>query len=101
MKQELYINGEVVGYSLSTQNIEDVLGEGWIYRAVTLDEVLEIMYRGLLRTGGLSWEEFRHLYKTGVVFTSRRRGQYSLWQVHGLVMKRVREVNWRKRLKKV
>lgn len=101
MVQEIMIDGERERYSLTTEVIRRVLGGGLssaggrllIYRAVTLDDVLEIVYRGLYHNHGLTWDEFRHGYKTGVVFTSRRRGHYSLWQVHGLVMKRVRAVN--------
>lgn len=32
MKQELYINGEVVSYSLDTNSIESVLERAYIYK---------------------------------------------------------------------
>ena len=36
MKQELYINGEVVGYTLQTNNITSVLGKAYIYKVPVL-----------------------------------------------------------------
>lgn len=47
MRQELYINGEVVGYSLLTRHITGVLGKAYIYRSPTPDDVLRIVYRVL------------------------------------------------------
>ena len=40
MKQELYINGEVVGYTLQTNNITSVLGKAYIYKVSVLFELV-------------------------------------------------------------
>ena len=54
MKKELYIKGEVVSYTLLTKNITAVLGKAYIYKVPTPEDVLRIVYRGLLRTCGLT-----------------------------------------------
>ena len=40
MKQELYINGEVVGYTLQTNNITSVLCKAYIYKVPVLFELV-------------------------------------------------------------
>lgn len=93
MRQELYINGEVVGYSLLTRHITGVLGKAYIYRSPTPDDVLRIVYRGLTRTCGLTLEEFVGGFNTGVVWMSRKKGQYTLWMIYGLLQGRINEIN--------
>ena len=93
MKQELYINGEVVGYSLQTKNITSVLGNAYIYRVPTSVDVLRIVYRGLLRTCGLTQEEFVSGFNSGTVWMSKKKGQYTLWMIYGLLLGRIKEIN--------
>lgn len=54
MKQELYIKGEVVSYTLLVKHITAVLGKAYIYKVPTPEDVLRIVYRGLMRTCGLA-----------------------------------------------
>lgn len=59
----------------------------------TKEEVLEVVYRGLTRACGLSLDEFIGGYGTGAVRMSKRKGQYTLWMIYGLLRGRIREVN--------
>ena len=93
MKQELYINGEVVGYTLQTNNITSVLGKAYIYKAPTPEDVLRIVYRGLLRTCGLTLEEFVSGFNSGTVWMSKKKGQYTLWMIYGLLRGRINQIN--------
>lgn len=93
MKQELYINGEVVGYSLQTKHITSVLGKAYIYRVPTPEDVLRIVYRGLLRSCGLTQEEFVIGFRTGTVWMSKKKWQYTLWMIYGLLQGRINEIN--------
>ena len=93
MKQELYIKGEVVSYSLLTKHITAVLGKAYIYKSPTTDEVLKIVYRGLTRTCGLTLGEFIGGFNTGVVWMSKKKGQYTLWMIYGLLQGRINEIN--------
>ena len=93
MKQELYIKGEVVSYSLLTKHIEAVLGKAYIYKSPTTEEVLKIVYRGLTRTCGLTLSEFVGGFNTGTVWMSKKKGQYTLWMIYGLLQGRIREIN--------
>ena len=93
MKQELYIKGEVVGYSLLTKNITAVLGKAYIYRVPTSEDVLRIVYRGLLRTCGLTLDEFVSGFNSGTVWMSKKKGQYTLWMIYGLLQGRINEIN--------
>lgn len=93
MKQELYIKGEVVGYTLQTKNITAVLGKAYIYRVPTPEDVLRIVYRGLLRTCGLSLDEFVSGFNSGTVWMSKKKVQYTLWMIYGLLQGRINEIN--------
>lgn len=93
MKQELYIEGEVVSYTLLTKHIEGVLGKAYIYRQPTAEDVLKIVYRGLTRTCGLTLDEFVGGFNTGTVWMSKKRGQYTLWMIYGLLQSRIKEIN--------
>lgn len=93
MKQELYIKGEVIGYSLLTKHITAVLGTAYIYKTPTKEEVLGIVYRGLTRNCGLTQSEFIGGFNTGTVWMSKRKGQYTLWMIYGLLRGRIREIN--------
>ena len=93
MKQELYVNGEVVGYSLQSRHIMSVLGKAYIYRCPTTEDVLRIVYRGLDRSCGLTQEEFVSGFHSGSVWMSKQKGQYTLWMIYGLLRGRIREIN--------
>lgn len=93
MKQELYINGEVVSYSLETKSIESVLGRAYIYKQPVWQDVLKIVYKGLSRTCGLTLDEFIGGYETGTVWMSKRKGQYTLWMIYGLLQGRIKQIN--------
>ena len=95
MKQELFINGEVVSYTLQTKHITAVLGKAYIYKVPTPEDVLRIVYKGLLRTCGLTLEEFVVGYHRGSVWMSRKKGQYTLWMIYGLLRGRINEINKR------
>lgn len=93
MKQELYINGEVVSYSLDTKSIESVLGRAYIYKVPDWQDVLKIVYKGLTRTCGLTMDDFIGGYESGTVWMSKRKGQYTLWMIHGLLHSRIKSIN--------
>ena len=57
MKQELYIKGEVVSYTLLTKNITAVLGKAYIYRVPTPEDVLRIVYPTWLDILDMGYEE--------------------------------------------
>lgn len=90
MKQELYINGEVVGYTLLTKNITGVMGKAYIYKSPTINEVLRIVFRGLDRTLGLTESEF--ISGFGTVYM-RKKGQYTVWMIYGLLRGRINQIN--------
>lgn len=93
MKQELYIDGDIVSYTLQTKNITSVLGKAYIYKSPTPEDVLRIVYKGLLRNHGLSQEEFVSWWKTGRVWMSKKKGQYTLWMIYSLLRGRINEIN--------
>ncbi len=93
MRQELYINGEVVSYTLQTKHIESVLGKAYIYKSPTPEDVLRIVYRGLSRPCGLTLDEFVSGFNSGTVWMSKKKGQYTLWMIYGLLRGRIKEIN--------
>ena len=93
MKQELYVNGEVVDYSLQSRHIMSVLGKAYISKTPTPEDVLRIVYRGLTRSCGLTQEEFVSGYHSGRVWMRKQKGQYTLWMIYGLLRGRIREIN--------
>lgn len=93
MKQALFIDGMEVRYSLETKNIALVLGSGFIYQRPTFMEILEIVYRGLKSTGGYRLEEFQIQYLNGKIFTSRRKGHYTMSLVRRLIQERIKQMN--------
>lgn len=93
MKQELYIKGEVVSYTLLTKHITAVLGKAYIYKVPTPEDVLRIVYRGLMRTCGLTLDEFVQGFNSGTVWMSKKKGQYTLWMIYGLLRGRINEIN--------
>ena len=93
MKQELYINGEVVGYTLLTKNITGVMGKAYIYKSPTINEVLRIVFRGLDRTLGLTESEFVQGFGTGNVYMRKKKGQYTVWIIYGLLRGRINQIN--------
>lgn len=93
MKQEVTISGEVVSYSLQTKHITTVLGKAYIYKTPTPEDVLRIVYRGLTRTCGLTQDEFVQGFSTGVVWMSKKKGQYTLGMIYRLLQGRINEIN--------
>ena len=93
MKQELYIKGEVVSYTLQSKHITAVLGKAYIYKVPTPEDVLGIVYRGLLRTCGLTLEELVSGFHSGTVWMSKKKGQYTLWMIYGLLRGRINQIN--------
>lgn len=93
MKQELYINGEVVGYTLQTNNITSVLGKAYIYKVPAPEDVLSIVYRGLQRTCSLTLEEFVSGYNSATVWMSKKKRQYTMWMIYGLLRGRINQIN--------
>ena len=93
MKQELYINGEVVSYSLQRQNIVKVLGKTYIYKVPVPEDVLRIVYKGLTRSCGLTSDEFVSGFNNGKVWMSKKKGQYTLGMIYRLVQSRINEIN--------
>ena len=93
MKQELTVNGEVVSYTLQTKHITSILGKAYIYKTPTPEDVLRIVYRGLTRTCGLTQSEFVAGFNTGLVWMSKRRGQYTLGMIYRLLQGRINEIN--------
>lgn len=96
MKQELYIDGEAVGYSLLSKNVTRVLGDGYIYRLPSSGDVLRIVYLGLERNFGLTLDDFVSGYHSGRVIMSKRRRQYTLWMIYSLLLDRIAEINKKK-----
>lgn len=64
-----------------------------IYKVPTTEEVLKIVYRGLNRTCGQTLDEFVGGFNTGMVWMSKKKGQYTLWMIYGLLRGRIREIN--------
>lgn len=97
MIQEIFIEGEAVKYSIQEKHVISVLGQVYIYKVPTFEDLLHIVFLGLSDQKGLRFEEFRNMYHTGVVYTSRRKGQYGLFEVRRLVRARIKEINLRTR----
>lgn len=93
MKQELYIKGDVVSYTLLTKNILAVMGKAYIYKSPTPEDVLRIVYRGLTNTQGLTLDEFIGGFNSGTVWMRKKKGQYTLWMIYGLLQARINEIN--------
>lgn len=93
MRQELFIKGEAVSYTLETRNVTAVLGKAYIYKVPTPQDVLRVVYRGLMSTRGLTLDEFIAGYNNGTVWMSKRKGQYTLWMLYGLLQGRIRKIN--------
>ena len=47
MKQELFMEGEKVSYSIQAKNVVSVLGKVYIYRKPTMEDILRIVWLGL------------------------------------------------------
>lgn len=98
MIQEIFIDTDRVRYSIAEKHVIAVLGSVYIYKVPTFDNLLEIVFRGLTDQKGLTFEEFRYMYYTGIVRTSKKKGQYTFFMVRQLVMARVKEINRKAKL---
>ena len=82
----------MISITLLAKNITAVLGKAYIYRVPTPEEVLRIVYRGLMWTCGLTLEEFVQGFSSGTVWMSKK-GKYTLWMIYGLLNGRIKEIN--------
>ena len=46
MRQEITIDGLSIAYSIEEKNIRAVMGQGHIYRTLTYNDMINIIYRG-------------------------------------------------------
>ena len=59
MKQCIMIDGVEVQYTIETKAILTVLGSVYIYRPVTFLDTIRIVYLGLQRSYGYTFDEFQ------------------------------------------
>ena len=78
MKQSIIIDGIEIQYSIETKDIFAVLGSAYIYRPVTFLDTIRIIYRGLQRNCGYSFDEFQAAVMKGNIYPSKKRGHYPL-----------------------
>ncbi len=71
MKQCLMIDGMEIEYSIETESIFATLGSVYIYRPVTFRDTLRIVYLGLRRNCGYTYDEFWAAVMKGQIYTSR------------------------------
>jgi len=93
MIQQIMLDGFAVDYVIGTGNIVKVLGTVYIYKVPTFDDILKIVYLGLTRTDGYTLDEFVAAFRRGKIYTSRKKGQYSMSQIRWRIMSRVRQIN--------
>lgn len=93
MKQQVNIDGLPIDYSIETKNVILVLGQVYIYKMPQFDDILKIVYLGLERTGGYSQSEFIECFRRGEIYTSKKKGQYSMSQMRWRIIARVRQIN--------
>ncbi len=55
--------------------------------------MLRIVYRGLENTKGLTLDEFVGGFSSGTVWMRKKKGQYTLWMIYGLLQARINEIN--------
>ena len=70
------IDGVEIQYTIETKDIFSVLGSAYIYRPVTFLDTIRIIYRGLLRNCGYSYDEFQAAVMKGNIYPSKKRGHY-------------------------
>ena len=93
MKQEITIDGLSIAYSIEEKNIRAVMGQGHIYRPLTYNDMINIIYRGLQRTCGYTADEFLNAVLKGQIYTSKGRNQYSLSVIRRRIRERIFDAN--------
>lgn len=93
MKQCLMIDGMEIEYTVETENIFAVLGSVYIYRPVTFLDTLRIVYLGLSRNCGYTYDEFQTAVMKGQIRASRRKKHYPLSVASLRIRNRVKQIN--------
>ena len=93
MKQSIMIDGVEIQYTIETKDIFVVLGSAYIYRPVTFLDTIRIIYRGLLRNCGYSFDEFQAAVMKGNIYPSKKRGHYPLSVATLRIRNRVKSIN--------
>ena len=93
MKQSIMIDGIESQYTIETKDIFSVLGSAYIYRPVTFLDTIRIIYRGLLRNCGYSFDEFQAAVMKGNIYPSKKRGHYPLSVATLRIRNRVKSIN--------
>ena len=93
MKQSIMIDGIEIQYSIETKDIFSVLGSVYIYRPVTFLDTIRIIYRGLQRNCGYSYDEFQAAVMKGNIYPSKKRGHYPLSVATLRIRNRVKSIN--------
>lgn len=71
------IDGIEIQYTIETKDIFAVLGSVYIYRPVTFLDTIRIIYRGLQRNCGYSYDEFQAAVMKGNIYPSKKEGTLS------------------------
>lgn len=66
------IDGIEVQYTIETKDIFAVLGSVYIYKPVTFLDTIRIIYRGLLRNCGYTFDEFQTAVMNGNIRPSTK-----------------------------
>ena len=93
MKQCIMIDGIEIQYTIETKDIFAVLGSAYIYRPVTFLDTIRIIYRGLQRNCGYSFDEFQAAVMKGNIYPSKKRGHYPLSVATLRIRNRVKSIN--------
>ncbi len=93
MKQCIMIDGVEVQYAIETKAILTVLGSVYIYRPVTFIDTLHIVYLGLQRNYGYTFDEFQMAVRKGQIRASKKRGHYPLNVATLRIRNRVKYIN--------
>lgn len=93
MKQCIMIDGVEVQYAIETKAILTVLGSVYIYRPVTFIDTLHIVYLGLQRNYGYTFDEFQMAVRKGQIRASKKRGYYPLNVATLRIRNRVKYIN--------
>lgn len=93
MKQSIMIDGIEIQYTIETKDIFAVLGSVYIYRPVTFLDTIRIIYRGLQRNCGYSYDEFQAAVMKGNIYPSKKRGHYPLSVATLRIRNRVKSIN--------
>lgn len=93
MKQCIIIDGIEVQYTIETKAIFAVLGSVFIYRPVSFLDTIRIIYKGLQRNCGYTFDEFQAAVMKGKIRASKKRGHYPLSVATLRIRNRVKSIN--------